>query len=388
MSARKISSVFTLLLVVVVAALAIYLVKTKPEPKAELRQTKPVAVAVVLVEERDIKPTRVVSGRLQAATKLGLHFEVGGRVKSRMVEPGQRIKVGELLLALEEGDYRDMVVDAQAQLDQERAAVDRDRRLLAIAQKNTELQSGEVKRLERLSSSSLAAQSLLDDARKQLLQLNAEQESLSFSVSNAKSRIALRESALRRAQRNQARTRLTAPFDSVVNSVDANIGDFVTTAQVVVEVFEQGQFDLAIEVDGETASAVFLGEVVEVNIQDRILEGEVVALQSDPDRETFTHSVRIRISDPHLLPGTLASTTLALSSQDNMLVAPVTAILQEEGTAHVFKVLDNQLKRVSVNVGIRDGDVQVISGDIKRGDMLVSRDVAALSDMQVITVLP
>ena len=99
MPVRKISSFFTLLLIVVVAAAAFYLIKTKPEPKAQLIESKPVTVAVIVVETRDIRPTRVVSGRLQAATKLGLHFEVNGRVKSRLVEPGQRIKAGELLLA-------------------------------------------------------------------------------------------------------------------------------------------------------------------------------------------------------------------------------------------------------------------------------------------------
>lgn len=388
MPVRKISIVFTLLLILVIAAMAAFLVKTAPEPIADLQETKPVTVAVAQIEARDIQPMRQVSGRLQAATKLGLHFEVGGRVTERNVEPGQRVKAGDLLLALAEGDYRDVVVDAQAQLDQERAAIARDRRLLAIAQKNSDLQAGEVKRLERLSSSSLAAQSLLDDARKQLLQLESEQESLSFGVSSAQSRIALRESALRRAQRNQQRTRLNAPFDSVVNSVEANVGDFITTAQVVVEVFEQDQFDLAIEVDGETARAVSLQQLVEVNINDRLLQGEVVALQNDPDPETFTHAVRIRISEQNLLPGTLASTTLVLSKQEAVLVVPVTAILQEEGVAHIYRVVDKVLKRIVVEVGVRHGDVQVVSGDIKAGDLIVSRDVAALSDNQMVAVSP
>jgi len=414
---RKISFIFTLLLILAIAALAFYLIKTAPEPKAELIQTKPVIVTVVQVETRDIRPMRIVSGRLQAATKLGLHFEVGGRIKSRQVEPGQRIKAGELLLALEAGDYRDGVVDAQAQLDQERAAIERDRRLLSIAQQNTDLQAGEVKRLERLSSNSLAAQSLLDESRKQLLQLSAEQESLNFSVNSAQSRIALRESALRRAKRNQARTRLTAPFDSIINRVDAHVGDFVTTAQVVIEVLEQGKLDLAVEVDGNTASALMLQQSVTVTIKDtindRVLDGEIVALQHDPDSETFTHAVRIRLTDQQLLPGTLASTTLPLLVQENVLVVPVTAVLHEAGAAHVFKVVGKHentlhpeslppvsstgqaprkrggtLQRVAVNVGIRDGDEQVISGQINAGDIIVSRDVAALSDGQTITLLP
>ena len=66
-------------------------------------------------------------------------------------------------------------------------------------------------------------------------------------------------------------------------------------------------------------------------------------------------------------------------------MAPVAAVMQEEGVAYVFKVLDNRLQRVPVNVGIRHGEVYVISGDINHADIIVSRDVAALSDGQIIS---
>ena len=80
-------------------------------------------------------------------------------------------------------------------------------------------------------------------------------------------------------------------------------------------------------------------------------------------------------------------------------------MLHEAGAAHVFKVVGKHentlhpeslpstraggtLQRLAVNVGIRDGDRQVISGQINAGDIIVSRDVAALSDGQTITLLP
>ncbi len=375
------------MLVFAVAAAAFYLIETKPEPKAQLIESKPVIVAVATVQRRDIRPTRVVSGRLQAATKLELRFEVNGRVKSRLVEPGQQVEAGALLLALEDGDYHDMVVEAQAQLDQEQGAIARDRRLLAIAERSAQLQAEEVKRLERLSRSSLAAQSLLDNAHRQFLQLSAEQESLSFSVNSAASRLALRQSALRRAKRNLERTRLVAPFDCIVNSVEADVGDFVGSAQVVMEVLAQGRLDLAIEVDGDTARVLALEQTVPVTINNQTKEGRIVALQSDPDSETFTHAVRIRLTDAHMLPGTLASTELALAAEEDVLVVPVTAILHEAGAAYIFRLVGDRLQRVPVVTGTRHGDVQVISGEIDHGDVIVSRDVAALSDGQRISRL-
>lgn len=385
-SVSKKSLFLAFLMVALIAALSSYLLATRPQPQAALEPVKPVAVSVSRVERRNLRPTRIVTGRLRPARALGLQFEVGGRVQARHVEPGQKVAAGSVMLELAAEDYRDMVIDAQAQLEQERAAVARDRRLLDIAKRNAELQAGEVKRLEHLSSTSLAAQSALDEARKLQLQLVAEEERLHFSVDTAVSRIALRESALRRAQRDLERSQLRAPFDAVINHVAVEVGDFVTTSQVVVEVLEAGIFDLAIETDGATAAVLSLGQTVAVTIDGQPQDGEIVALQSDPDSETFTHAVRIRVAANGLLPGVLASAELPLAPLSGVLTVPVTAILREEGRAYVFRLQDDRLQRLPVTTGIRYNDEQVIAGDIGAGERVVSRGVAALSDGQQVSL--
>ena len=74
-------------------------------------------------------------------------------------------------------------------------------------------------------------------------------------------------------------------------------------------------------------------------------------------------------------------------NQRNVLTAPVTAILQEDGKAYLFKVVDSQLQRLTIEVGIRHGDHQVVAGNLGTDDVIVKRDVAALSDGQFVTVL-
>ena len=98
--------------------------------------------------------------------------------------------------------------------------------------------------------------------------------------------------------------------------------------------------------------------------------------------------MRVRIQGDDLLPGMIASTELPLRALNEALVVPVTAILQEDGSAYLFKVVNDNLQRVSVTAGLRDADDQVVTGDIVAGDLIVSRDVAALSDGQTIVVFP
>ena len=68
------------------------------------------------------------------------------------------------------------------------------------------------------------------------------------------------------------------------------------------------------------------------------------------------------------------------------LVVPATAVLLEEGSAFVFRVQDEHLQRVEVQLGERVEQQQIITAGMEAGEQVVVRDVAALSDGQAVIV--
>jgi hypothetical protein len=82
--------------------------------------------------------------------------------------------------------------------------------------------------------------------------------------------------------------------------------------------------------------------------------------------------------------GALAVAQLPLQPLRNALVVPSTAILLEEGSAFVFRLEGERLRRVAVQLGPRVGQQQVIVSGIDAGERVVVRDVAALADDQVV----
>lgn len=375
----------SLLLIVLTVAVITLLLVTRPDTQAELQPLPPARVLTDEVRQIDIRPVTRMKGKLQPARKIALHMEVSGNVTERAVEPGQRVREGQFLLAVADGDFRDAVTHARAMLQQEKDAVERDTALLALVKEKYALQQREVQRMEKLGQESLASKSNYDTALGTLLQLQEEQTRLQFSVNSAQSRLATRRADLNRAERNLERSRLHAPFAATVNAVAVDVGDYIGAGQVALELVQTDILDLYLEITGELARVLELGQEIPVEVSGETYTGRVHALAADPAPLTHTHALRIRVSGSGLFSGQLAEAVLPGETLHDATVVPVSAVLREEGNAYVFSVSGETLQRHQITVLARQDDMQVIEG-IAAGTRIVIRDVGLLADGQRVHV--
>ena len=369
------------------AGLVALLLLTAPDKDPELQQVMVPGVRVAAVGLHDLVPAEVVSGRLDPARRAAMHFELSGQIESRPVEPGQRVRQDELLLSLASGDYGDALTEAEARLAQESRDVERDRELLTLSQRNYGLQKNDLDRLVKLGADSLVSKSLLDEARIKLLQLQAEVARLKSSVASAESRIALKQAERNRAARNLARTQLLSPFAGSVNTVEAQVGDYVTPGDMIVELIDISSLDLYVEVRGNVAQSLGQGDTVDVVVDGMTLPGKVIALQIDPDPVTFTHALRVRVAGTSVRPGQVAQVRLPLRELNKVTAVPVTAVLYDEGQTFVFRLDGDTLVMSAVTLGGRVGNLQVVQRGVDASDRIVTHNVSALSDAQQVRVI-
>jgi len=365
---------------------AILLLLTVPEQNPELQQVVVPVVEVTTVGLHDLVPSETVSGRLEPARKTALHFELAGQVQARPVEPGQTVQAGEPLLLLASGDYEDALAEAQAQLAQEARNIQRDRELLKLSRDNYTLQKNDLDRLLKLGKDSLVSKSRLDETRIKLIQLESEVAQLKSSVASAESRLALRKAARNRAARNLERTQLPAPFAGTVNAVNVQVGDYVTPSQAVVDLVDAASLDLYAEVRGNIAQSLAPGQIVAVDVNGEQLPGEVIALQIDPNPETFTHALRVRIAGDQARPGQVARVKLPLRERLRVTAVPSTAVLFDEGRAFVFRLDGDTLQQLEIKPGERVDGLQVVLQGLTASDRVVTRDVSALSHGQQVQI--
>ena len=378
-----------LLLAVAIVAITLIIIwllwMTKPQPQVKLAAPVPVTVVTAEVESREIRPFEEVTGRLQPVKTAQIRFEVAGQVEARSVEPGTEVSANAVLLKLQDEDYRDQLLQAEAELLIEQKGVKRDKDLLMYAQTNLELQQQEEARLQSLVKKNLIAQSQLDTTRQRVFDLQAEVARLEFSVSTASARIRTKQSRRDIAQRNLDRTILRAPFDGLVNVVMVDEGDYVNANQAAISIVDTREFDLQLDVRGELVTGLRLRQEVAVQIGEKSIYGTLVALQPDPDIDTNTHQIRVRITGSGVQAGMLAVATIPIAMQPDAIVIPVSSVLNIRGRTYVFIVQNERLKKIAVQLGRRFKDSYVVLAGVSPGQKIVARDVVSLADGQAVT---
>jgi RND family efflux transporter MFP subunit len=371
------------LVLLTLAVASVLLLVIQPDEEPALRVLVPSPVLVSRATQVDLQPVEAVSGHLQPVRRAWLHFEVDGRVAVRAAEPGQRVEPEQVLLSLEDEDYRDALIQAQTEVSQAEESLARDRRLLKHAERSRKLQEEEVARLNSLGERSLASKTRLGDSAALLAQRQSEEARLKSSVAIGPQQVAARQAGLSRAKRNLDRTRLRAPFAGRINQVQLEVGDYAARNQPALEVISD-QLDFYAQIRGALARALRIGQTVKVDVQGTIYTATVASIQPDPDPQTFTHAIRLRMPEDETRSGSVAVAHLPRHPLTDVLIIPVTAVLMDGGQAYVFHVRDELLARMPVVLGPRVDQQQVIIAGLSAGDAVVVRDVAALSDGQAV----
>ena len=327
------------------------------------------------------------SGYVVPQTKADIASKATGRLETLEVEEGSLVKAGQILARIENRDIT-------ANLNQAAANV-------RVAKTN--LQKAEAE----LQESSLALHRARTLAAKKFVSSEAVDTEIArhakavASVESAKAEIAAAEAAYEGARVALEYTLIRAPFDGVVLSKHADVGDilapFSNTTQSkgsVVSMADLSTLKVEADVSESSLAKVRLGQPCEIQLDafpERRYRGVVDQIVPTVDRTKATVMVKVRFVDPdsRILPD--MSAKVAFLSRDLPAGAerPVTGVLasalmrQGESDA-VFRVEGQRAQKTPVEVGGRLGDFVEVRSGVRPGDQVVLQPPATLEDGSLI----
>lgn len=340
----------------------------------------PVAVTLVKVEERALRPAIFGVGNVEARQVHRIGPTAPGRLLRLSVEVGDAVKVGQLLGEMDP-------VDNDDRLRSQEALVRRTAAMLDDATARHAHAATQARRYEQLFAEKATSEELLAARRQDLQQASA-------TLAAAREDQARAQSDLQALRAQRASLRLVSPVNGVVTSREIEPGTTVVAGQAVVEVIDPKSLWVNTRFDQVSAGGLSAAQPARVALRSRrgqILDGQVLRteLRADAVTEELLAKVSFKTVPQPLPPiGERAEVTVYLPDLPEGPVIPNAAVQRLGKQVGVWVAQGESLAFVPVKLGRADldGHVQVLDG-LKAGDAIVLYSEKALSERSRIHVV-
>jgi len=314
------------------------------------------------------------SGYVVAQRKSALASKVTGRLIWLGVEEGSFVKKDQVIARLENQDV-------SAAKDQAAANVHVARFNLEQAQAELRDATASLNRNKELLSRGVVARQTYDDVL-------ARYEKAVAGVAGGEAALKAATAALEGASALLEYTMIRAPFDAVVLTKDADIGDIVTPLGAaanakasVVTIADMSSLEVEADVSESNLSRVKLDQPCEIQLDalpDQRFRGEIHMIVPTADRSKATVMVKVRFvdKDKRILPEMSAkvaflSRPVAGDEKRPRIALSQSAVVNRKNQKEVFLVKGSSVVETPVSLGGQIGDMVEVLQGVKVGDVVV-----------------
>jgi multidrug efflux system membrane fusion protein len=377
------------------------------ERAAETPKAAPVArgVRVEAAASTPVRDTVEVVGTVRSKTQTIIASKVQGYVREVRVREGDLVEAGNLLITVEDREFRAQaerdqagVRDAESGLDEVQRMLDEAQAALRSAEADHEYAAATAARFRQLMDRGLiAAQdheqtearrkstaAAVEQARAHILSLKAREEQM-------RQRIAHAQAQLRTSEVTLSDTRIATSSTGVVVSRRVEPGNLAVPGQPLIILDDPRRYRLEVEVGESAMGWVRLGQTVPVTLDSigRALDGHVAEIvpASDPGSRSVTVKLDLP-PQPGLRSGLFGRASFP-AAERLVLLVPAAAVVERGQLAEVYVVDGQNVARLRlVTAGPRRGDrVEILSG-LNPGERIVTQGAERVVDGASVEALP
>lgn len=306
---------------------------------------------VIEVAPRTLQRSVRITGETAPRRQAEVASEIGGRVESIAVQPGDAVSAGDVLAQIDVESFR-------IQFEQQRSTAEATRAQLDFAQSQLE-------RTATLTEQGLAAASGLAEAQATVNQLRANLAALEAQVASA--------------QRTLNNATIRAPISGIVATQSVEAGEYVAVGTSLVSIVDLSTLEVRAFGPVSAGPRIRPGQSVRLSIEGlphQGLEGHVDRISPVAAEGTRSLLVFVALDNPDglLRGGMFATGEIVVQEAAGALAVPAAALREDAEGMHVLKIEGDRVVRQAVVTGERwnDGQLVEITAGLTPGDRVVA----------------
>jgi RND family efflux transporter MFP subunit len=358
------------------------------------RDSDPIAVNVVPVEVRKVQRLLESVGTMFPYDESIISAEIDGRVDGIMVDLGDHVANGQVMVHIADEEYRYLLAQQEAQLKQamERLGLTKETDKIADVrqapgprQAQADLFDAEqrYKRLKQLAEAGVMSAADLDQAQARFAAMQAAYET---SINTARNLIQTVEQF--RAQLDLQRKKLRdaavhAPFEGFVKERLVTPGQYVRANTPLITLVKIDPIRLRLEVPERMAPWVKNGQIADISVEafeGRRFSGKIWRISPTVDQTKRTFIVEVLIDNPNglLKPGSYARARIPTDKIDSIKLVPAKAVSYVYGANKAYVVVNGTIQTREVKLGDRFGEsVEIVEG-VQAGEQVATSQLNRL----------
>lgn len=306
-------------------------------------------VSVEAVSRGDLASYYSANATLEPDKDAEVLARISGVVLQLKAEEGDFVRQGDLLLAIEEEEYRHRLTQAEVEAENQRSRFER---------------------AEKMFAQNLVSAEEYDSTRSDLRTAEAALELSAYELSLA---------------------RVTAPFTGRITVRSVDLGENVVSGTPLYTLVDMRRLLARVHVPAREFRAISTGQPVVLTVDssgDR-LQGTIDLISPVIDATSGTIKVTVAITEfpATTRPGDFAEVAIETDRHLDTLLVPRIAVVSEKGEQVVFVAEEDQAVRRLVTVGFQDDHYAEILDGLAEGEPVVVQGQRSLKDGQPLKIL-
>ena len=356
------------------------------------------AVSVVHPRPGAVKDEVVLPGNIQAFTDAPIYARASGYVKRWYSDLGAHVKAGQVLAEIEAPEMDQQVLQAKANLQQARSALDQALANYERGKADLELARVTAQRWKDLAAQGVVSRQDNDQSQAQYQIQTANLLALEKAIAASRSNVTSLEANLAQLQEWQSYKIVKAPFDGVITARNTDVGALINAgnggqANELFHLANVAKLRVFVNVPQVYSRSAIPGITAELTLTEfpgRRFPGKLVRTAEAIDSSTRTLLTELDVDNTagHLRPGAYAEVHLKLPAAATALILPVNALLFRAEGLQVGVVRDGgKVELVQVTLGKDYGtEVEVVSG-LSAADSVIANPPDSLTSGTVVRVV-